>query len=722
MTRTASRAVGAAPLSPELGGLRPRLQVGLAVTGVLLVTVTCVLAFGHWSGETATLTDAISTLASFLAAGCCVYAASQTHGASRWSWSLFGSTMIMWTSADVLWFLDGVFDAFHVFMPATNYLYLLGLVPVVAGLLLFPVGKWERGAGLRLVLDALVLGAALLLISQLMVLREVVERVGVNLEALTYAVYPVTDILLAGLAALLVLRSVGKPRGDLVLLGLAFATWTVADNGYALLSVRGEDYTQTGVVVAYVVAPLLLGLAALTSSASGAHVRTVQRNATGTLPSLLPDAMALCAVVLCIAFGLSGTTDWTLAFVALGLTAIRTAVVTSDNHGLRHSLETRVADRTTDLQLLSDRHQRILESMGEGIFGVDELGRISFVNPAGARMLGWEPEDLLGRDACATLCVQAHDQCPLDMVKNVGDVVTQSETEYKSRGGAGVQVEITAAPMAGSNGGHGAVVAFRDITERHVVEVMKQEFVASVSHELRTPLTSIRGSLELLADGEAGELPPTAHEIVAMAQRGSERLSRLVNDIIDIERLEAGSFRITPTPQDIGPLVEATVASLQALAEKGHVTLVVEQARGHALCDSDRVAQALVNLVGNALKFTPPGGVVRINATPDDHEVRFAITDEGRGIPPDELEAIFERFHQVSRADARKGGTGLGLTITKSIVERHGGHIWVESEVGVGSTFWFTLPQAPGVSDPVEAATGKPALAMDIVGSPTSTV
>ena len=144
---------------------------------------------------------------------------------------------------------------------------------------------------------------------------------------------------------------------------------------------------------------------------------------------------------------------------------------------------------------------------------------------------------------------------------------------------------------------------------------------------------------------------------------------------------------------------------------------------GRALCDADRVVQALVNLVGNALKFTPPGGVVRINATPDDHEVRFAISDEGRGIPPDELEAIFERFHQVSSADAReKGGTGLGLTITKSIVERHGGHIWVESEIGVGSTFWFTLPLAPGASDPVHAGTEESALTVDTVGSPTSRV
>ncbi len=263
MKRHAPRAAGTAPLTPHRGGQRSQLQTGFAVTGVLLVLATCFLAFGHLAGETATITDALSTFASFLAACCCAYAMSKTQGASRWSWALFGSTMIMWTSADVLWFLDGLFDGFHVVIPVANYLYILGLIPVIAGLLLFPVGKWEQGAGPRLILDALVLGSALLLISYLMVLREVVELVGANRDALLYAVYPVTDILLAGLAALLVLRSVGKPRRDLVLLGLAFATWTVADNGYALLSARGEDYTQTGVVVAYVVAPLLLGLAAL---------------------------------------------------------------------------------------------------------------------------------------------------------------------------------------------------------------------------------------------------------------------------------------------------------------------------------------------------------------------------------------------------------------------------------------------------------------------------
>jgi PAS domain S-box-containing protein len=684
------------------------LRLGAAGASVM-VAVTCLLAFGHWAGETVSAADALSTVSSSLAAACCLYAATRTSGRFRWCWSMFGSTMVMWTVGDLLWFVDGFFGTFGPVIAVANTLYLLGLVPVVAGLLLFPVGTWERGAGLRLVLDTLVLGSALLLTSHLMVLREVVDRVGESWDAFLYAVYPVTDILLAGLAVLLVLRSVGKPRRDLVLLGLAFTTWTAADNGYALFSARGEDYTQTAVVVAYVAAPMFLGLAALSASTASTHVPTLQRNATGTLAALLPDATALCAGALCIALGLDGHRDWALALLALVLTAVRQVVLTSDNHGLRQSLETKVTDRTDELRRLAERHERILESMGEGIFGIDGRGHISFVNPAAARLLDWEPAELLGRSACATLCVQDHDECPLDMVTKLGDIMTQSETVYARRGGASLPVEITAAPMQGRDARQGAVVVFRDITERLVVDLMKQEFVSAVSHELRTPLTAIRGSLELLADGAAGELPEAAHQIVAMAERGSQRLTRLVNDIIDIERLEAGSFSVEPKPQPIEPLVQSTVRSLLALAEQGHVRLLVGEAHGHALCDADRVVQALVNLVGNALKFTAPGGAVRINAVPENHEVVLSVRDEGRGIPPEELDSIFERFHQVSSADAReKGGTGLGLTITKSIVERHGGRIWVDSEIGIGSTFWFTLPLVPDTTSAPARAQHEP--------------
>ncbi len=666
-----------------------------SVISFVMVAGTVVLVYGPWWSDSAGPSDGVSTLGSALAALCCVYAARRSTGPTRRSWLLFGSTMAMWTTADVIWFVVGLDDTLQPLIRVTDPLYLLGLVPMYAGLLLFPVGKWERGAAPRLVLDALVLGSALLLISYLLVLREVIDLVGANWDAVEYGIYPVTDILLAGLAALLVLRSAGRPRPDLVLIGLAFATWTLADNGYALLSARGGDYSQTLVAVAYVAAPLLLGMAALSMRGNPPQTRTVQRNATGAIAAMLPDVAALCAVALCVVRDLDSWQDWTLAALTLALTGIRQLATTSDSHGLRQDLESRVADRTQELERLSDRHQRILEAVGEGIFGVDELGRISFVNPAAERMLGWEPSELLGQDACSNLCTEVHDECPLTMVLELGDLVTQSETVYRRHDGSQFPVEITATPKIGDDGTQGAVVAFRDISERHVVDLMKHEFVSAVSHELRTPLTAIRGSLEMLADGEAGQLPESAQEIVAMAERGSERLTRLVNDIIDVERLETGAFSVRPSPQDVQPLVELTVSSMLAMAEQAQVRLVIGPVHGRALCDADRVTQALVNLVGNALKFTRRGGTVLITAEPDDHEIVFAVTDEGRGIPASELDAIFERFHQVQVDESPEmGGSGLGLTITKSIVERHGGRIWVESERGVGSTFRFALPRA----------------------------
>ena len=241
----------------------------------------------------------------------------------------------------------------------------------------------------------------------------------------------------------------------------------------------------------------------------------------------------------------------------------------------------------------------------------------------------------------------------------------------------------------------GAVVAFRDITERHAVERMKHDFVSTVSHELRTPLTAIRGSLEMLADGDTGELPPEAQGAVEMAVRGSERLTRLVNDILDVERLGSGLVRRTPHAAGRRPagLLDGRLAPA-AGPERG-VTLVVDAVSGRALCDADRLVQALTNLIGNAVKFTPPGGSVHVTAEPRGRDVLFAVRDEGRGIPAEHLDSVFDPFHQVDHSDAREhSGTGLGLTITKSIVERHGGHIDVESEVGSGSTFRFSVPAA----------------------------
>ena len=178
-----------------------------------------------------------------------------------------------------------------------------------------------------------------------------------------------------------------------------------------------------------------------------------------------------------------------------------------------------------------------------------------------------------------------------------------------------------------------------------------------------------------------------------MAARGTLRLQRLVEDIIDLERLESGEFGFRPAPQQLHQIFRDVAESLAPIAETAGIHLVVRAVHHQVLCDDDRVQQALVNLVGNAVKFTPPGGAVVLDATRRGTDVEVTVRDQGRGIPADQLDAVFERFHQVdTEGDTAKGGTGLGLTITRHIVESHGGRIWVESAPHEGTTFHFTLP------------------------------
>jgi signal transduction histidine kinase len=242
-------------------------------------------------------------------------------------------------------------------------------------------------------------------------------------------------------------------------------------------------------------------------------------------------------------------------------------------------------------------------------------------------------------------------------------------------------------------------------------ERLKDEFLSIVGHELRTPLTSIRGSLGLLEGGVLGELPRDATNMVAVAVLNTDRLVRLVNDILDIERMAAGRLVLRPAAVDAAELVNQSIQVVQATADAAGVTLRSEvsgAASGEesgavsgevsgvkVLADADRIVQALVNLLGNAVKFSPREGVVTVTVSRDRETALFSVRDTGRGIPADRLEGIFERFRQVDASDAReKGGTGLGLPIARGIVAQHGGRMWAESWEGRGSTFRFTLPVA----------------------------
>lgn len=246
------------------------------------------------------------------------------------------------------------------------------------------------------------------------------------------------------------------------------------------------------------------------------------------------------------------------------------------------------------------------------------------------------------------------------------------------------------------NGADEVLVIVRDISARKKVERLKNEFVSMVSHELRTPLTSIRGSLGLIIGGIAGELPIEAQELVNIAHKNTERLILLINDILDIEKIESGKMSFALRPVKLMPLVEQAIVANQAYAEQFNVTLKLTATLPdvEVNVDSQRLIQVLTNLLSNAAKFSPPGETVAVSVTARNQRIRISVKDRGSGIPQAFRDRIFQKFAQADSSDTRqKGGTGLGLSIAKAIIERLDGQIGFETELNVGTTFYCDLPQ-----------------------------
>ena len=275
---------------------------------------------------------------------------------------------------------------------------------------------------------------------------------------------------------------------------------------------------------------------------------------------------------------------------------------------------------------------------------------------------------------------------------------TTFETIHQHKNGNQVPVEIFLQYIFPLNENPRFVAIVRDITERKEVDRMKSEFVSTVSHELRTPLTSIKGALGMVKSGALGDISESALDMVDVAHKNSDRLIQLVNDILDMEKLQSGNMELDLENLDLTALVREAVETNQGYAQEQNSKFVFgDLASGVTLqADAGRLTQVIANLLSNAAKFSPDGGIVKISITHDEREATVSVTDSGPGIDEEMTDLIFGRFTQVDSSDTReKGGTGLGLNISKSIVELHGGTIGFKSEVGTGSTFFFTLPVTP---------------------------
>jgi two-component system, OmpR family, sensor histidine kinase VicK len=412
------------------------------------------------------------------------------------------------------------------------------------------------------------------------------------------------------------------------------------------------------------------------------------------------------------------------------------------------------------LEQLRHQNELILFSAGEGICGLNKQGKVTFANPAALRMARCESKALIDRRLSASIHrrqeefpqaieekststdINSHSEfsadnlvpqtlaklppnqvnCQILATLQDGEARHVTDEVFCRRDGTSFPIEYVVAPIREQGEIIGAVVTFKDITDRLAIERMKDEFISVVSHELRTPMTSIHGALSLLASGVLDTYPHKAKRMLKIAVSNTERLVRLINDILNLERMESSCSIPVKQTCNVAKLMLQAADEMQAMAQQAGVTLSVTPVDAELLAAPDRLIQALTNLLSNAIKFSRSGATVLLSGEWRNREelmaakaglnsvsalnqnlpicrseILISVKDEGRGIPTDKLEMIFERFQQVDASDSRqKGGTGLGLAICRSIVQQHGGQIWVESVLGEGSTFFLSLPVVYG--------------------------
>lgn len=349
------------------------------------------------------------------------------------------------------------------------------------------------------------------------------------------------------------------------------------------------------------------------------------------------------------------------------------------------------------LEASEERYRELFENASDMVYTHDLAGRFLSINRAAERLLGYRRDEVIGTGIDQLVAPEHLQQARESIARKLRGEEDRSvyELDVVTRSGKRVPVEVSTRLVLLDGRPVAVQGVARDVSERRDVERMRREFVATVSHELRTPLTSIRGSLGLLTAKTAGELAPAAERLVAIAERNTTRLIRLINDFLDLERLDSGRMDLTLAPTPLEAVLASSVDAVQGMADEHGVAVEVGPTDLRVIADADRLEQVVLNLLSNAVKFSPRGERIEVSASPRGGEAEVRVVDRGRGVPPGLHDAIFERFRQVDASDSRqKGGTGLGLAISKTIVERHGGSIGILSEEGKGATFWFRVPLA----------------------------
>ena len=356
----------------------------------------------------------------------------------------------------------------------------------------------------------------------------------------------------------------------------------------------------------------------------------------------------------------------------------------------------------------------VMRSLVDGLLLVDRRGQVTYANPCAETMLGLAGADLIGQPLSKIdkeLARRVGKSGPLlARLLPAAGALTDGEGPVRA-----VEFELPATPAPGASAKDnirtlqarlfpirdsgsiqlGRGLLLRDTTREKELDRLKSQLLSTVSHELRTPLASIKGFATTLLRQDVVWDDGTRREFLAIIDQESDRLSELIGNLLDMARVEAGTLRVEPEPTRLRPIIEEAVRTFSVMTSQHHFQIDMPGRLPRVMADPRRVRQVLRNLLENAVKYSPTGGPITVGVEVHPDAVQIRVTDRGIGIQPDHLDRIFDRFYQVDNASTRKvGGSGLGLSICKAIVEAHRGQIWVESQAGIGSSFYFTVPLA----------------------------
>ena len=708
--------VSSISITNPLASLSERARFAVAAgAGVVAIVAIGVLVGRHVGGETGaeTLDDVSAAVVAMLAALSCALAARRSEGRRRLAWSLLAGSAFIWgIGATITAFSDVVLGGPLPVPSLADAGYVAAYPLAVAFVFAVPTAPSSTSTRGRAFIDAGIIASALVFMALAGGVGSVYRSSTQSAltDSLTLA-RTFGDVVVLTVLIPAVLRSVPRRRGRLLLVLAGFAAIAFSDTAYAILTAGEAQHVAVELFdIGWIIGFVLIALAPLWPLGTGADAAADQPT------SLLVVAVPLLSLVLVatttvVVTGTGHKMDAWISFpgAALGILLTASQLLTH-----RDSLALLTKSRRTEGQL-QERTAFLNQVIGHTPAGLARISRELRITDPNPRLCGLfrAPSRVIVGSSLTDYVPEADVTRVFDAIPPVSNEIdsVEADSEAVRADGSKLWVHWSATPVRDARGGVEYILAmFDDVTSEHEADAaamanlaslerlskLKSEFVTMVSHEFRTALTGIQGYSEVMRDDTV--TPEEVKEFAGDINSDAERLSRMITEMLDLDRMEAGRMKLNLGPVDVNALLSDAAGRARVASSKHRITVQLGSGIPTMIGDSDRIVQVVANLLSNAIKYSPAGGDVELSSSLDGGNVKVSVHDHGPGIPPEFIDHIFGRYERYEgNAKNQVIGTGLGLAIGRQIVEMHKGRIWVESTLGAGSSFCFTIPIATGV-------------------------